>query len=264
MKKRTFQFIVFSLFCTIIHPSDRLHAGPVDRPAIGIIIDDIGYRKDDDMRALALPGAVTYAIMPHSPHANSLSKLVTSTGRDVILHLPMEAIERGKNRLLGPGALRLGMNQAEFMTTLHDSLRSVPNIIGVNNHMGSLLTMHKGHMEWLMNYLRTQNIFYVDSVTSPYSVAVLVARNKKVPYLRRDIFLDNLRDREVIDQQFNKLIELARRKGYALAIGHPHPETMDILETNLRRLDEYGVRLTGLQELLDLQLGGPQRKVSLH
>jgi len=264
MEKRTFHTVVFILLLLPVFSSGRLHAGSDRWPAISIIIDDIGYRQIDDLRALQLPGALTYAIMPHSPHAGRMSGIASANGKDVILHLPMEAIEEGKDRLLGPGALRLEMSQHEFLDTLHDNIRSVPNIIGVNYHMGSLLTMHIGRMGWLMEYLRARDFFYIDSVTSAYSVASLMAGRKNVPYLRRDVFLDNLRDRDAIDQQFNELIRIARRKGRALAIGHPHPETLDILETRLARLDEHRVRLIGLQELLDLQPEIAPGTASLH
>lgn len=263
MRKRNFSETALCIILVLSVFSAGLHAEPAD-PAISIIIDDIGYRHHDDIRALDLPGPVAYAIMPHSPLGKRMSELATSSGKDVILHLPMEAIEDEKNRFLGPGALWLEMNQIQFMTTLNNGAGSVPNIIGVNNHMGSLLTMDRGRMEWLMDYLHTRNIFYIDSVTSRYTVAHTAASNKNVPYLKRDIFLDNSRDKKDIVSQFETLIKIAKRRGKAIAIGHPHPETIEVLELTLPRLDEYGVRLIGLGEMVKLTEREGLRKVSIH
>lgn len=234
-----------------------------DLPVISIIIDDIGYRHITDREAMALPGPVAYAIMPHSPHAVAMAKMANERGKDVILHLPMEAVMTEKNHLLGPGALMLDMSQRDFIETLDRDLQSFPNIIGVNNHMGSLLTRHAGRMAWLMDFLRSRNMFYVDSVTSRLSVAGLVARQERVPYLRRDVFLDNEQDRAYISRQFDELIKDARRKGFAVAIGHPHPETISVLADKLKSLDEYGVRLISLKKMVSEENNRSQLRVSL-
>jgi len=230
-----------------------LSAAPFENPIISIIIDDIGYRHHDDLAAINLPWQLSYAIMPHSPHAEIISKLITASGRDIILHLPMEAIEDKNNRYLGPVALKLEMNKKQFITTLTSNIESIPNIIGVNNHMGSLLTMHTGRMEWLMRFLNTRNIFYVDSVTSRLSVAGSVAKKMNLPYLKRDVFLDNTKDIDYINSQFDELIKKAKRKGKAIAIGHPHPQTITALSKILPELDRYGVKLIGLGEMIQRQ-----------
>jgi uncharacterized protein len=219
-------------------------------PAIIIIIDDIGYRTREDLRAIGLPGQVAYAIMPHSPNARKMSALANEMGKDVLLHMPMQAIEENKNKFLGPGALTLKMTHAEFIQTLDNSLRSVPHASGVNNHMGSLLTRHPGHMNWLMASLKVRKKFYLDSVTSSHSVASNVAKKLQLPYLRRDVFLDNVQSNIEIQQQFNELISIAKRKGVAVAIGHPYPETVTVLSKNLLLLDRHGVELISPRQML--------------
>lgn len=239
------------------------YAAPPALPVISIIIDDIGYRHIDDRDAMALPGPIAYAIMPHSPHAVEMSGLATRSGKDIILHLPMEAIEENNNRFLGPGALRHDMDETQFITMLVYDLRSVPNIIGVNNHMGSLLSADSEKMGWLMAYLDVRKIFYIDSVTTGHSVAALAARSRNVPYLRRDVFLDNSTRSEDIEAQFNELVRIARHKGSAIAIGHPHPETIKVLAAELNRLDEYGVRLISVKEMVRHHQAVQMTKVSL-
>lgn len=219
-------------------------------PEICIIIDDLGYRLHEDLTAATLPGPLAFAIMPHTPHAVRIARIATAGGKDVLLHLPMEALQKQKNRLLGPGALTFDMSQEEFTKTLQDDLDSIPGVIGVNNHMGSLLTAHAGRMAWLMRSLRSAHKFYIDSMTSRMSVAGDVAREMDVPFLKRDVFLDNRRDDRSIRAQFHELVRLARSRGRALAIGHPYPETLRVLETELHRLDDYGVRLVSVRRMI--------------
>jgi len=219
-------------------------------PEISIIIDDIGYRLRDDRRALALPGTIAYAIMPMSPNAQRMSRLATQEGKVVLIHLSMQSIYTDKNRFLGPGALTLGMNREQFLRILGDDLRSLPDAVGVNNHMGSLLTQHQGQMEWLMEALNNDNKFYIDSMTIRGSVASKIAQENQVPYLRRDVFLDNRLNPAYIQNQFEHLVELAKLKGRAVAIGHPHPQTIDVLMKNLTELDRYGVRLVSLPDMI--------------
>src|SRR5690606_23289294 len=131
----------------LIIPAGNADTSQADAPAISIIIDDIGYRHIDDTNALNLPGPITYAILPHSPYAEKMSGLAQSSGKDISRHLPMEAIAQDKDRLMGPGGLELGMDRIQFISSLGKSFRSVPNVIGVSNHMGSLLTTDRERME---------------------------------------------------------------------------------------------------------------------
>lgn len=219
-------------------------------PWVSIIIDDIGYRQHEDTVALELPGPLAYAIMPHSPLAMQMSELANRRGKDVLLHLPMQAMERDKNRFLGPGALTLGMNRRQFIATVADDLHSFPHIIGVNNHMGSLLTTHSVDMEWLMHFLKGKGKFFIDSLTTKDSVAGSIARENHIPSMRRDVFLDDIVDVDYINSQVDRLIEVAKSKGHAIAIGHPHPETLAVLAKRLPTLHEYGVRLVSLSRMV--------------
>jgi polysaccharide deacetylase 2 family uncharacterized protein YibQ len=127
----------------------------------------------------------------------------------------------------------------------------VPYARGVNNHRGSLLTRHPGHMRWLMEEIgRQDEWFFVDSYTTHHSVALTVAREHNVPAARRDVFLDSSRDPASIERAFERLKAIARRDGAAIGIGHPFPETLDFLEAALPRLEAEGIRLVSLRDLL--------------
>lgn len=224
----------------------------IELPAIAIIIDDIGNLEKRDTLAIELPGAITYAFLPHTPHAHDLALLAHSRNKEVMLHLPMESLEHDR---MGPGGLTLDMTYEEFARQLQSDLASVPHVVGINNHMGSLLTQHPGHMVWLMREMnKRDNLFFVDSYTTKDSVAEQIANENQVPNLRRDVFLDTDRNPAEIKHQFQRLLKLARKNGIALAIGHPHPETIAVLEEELPRLEEEGIRLLPVSQLLNQHL----------
>ena len=231
------------------------------QPKIAIIIDDLGYGLYAGRTALALPGAVTYSILPHTPFAGLLAEEAHTLGKEVMLHLPMESVD--KTTPPGPGVLTLEMNETALVQTLASNLASVPHATGVNNHMGSLLTSHPQAMQWLMTELRGRGLYFVDSRTTKSTVAEHTASCSAVPNTRRDLFLDNDRRPEAVRTQFHRLLDLARDQGEALAIGHPHPETLGILIEELQRLPQIGVELVQVSELTKIQLWREQWHASL-
>lgn len=210
---------------------------------IGIIIDDLGNSLVNGRRAVDLPGAVTCAVLPHTAHARVLADAARARGKEVLLHLPMEAREPVEP---GPGQIDARMPRLEVRATLDYDLSTVPHVIGINNHMGSLMTTQAAAMDELMLELRRRNLFFVDSRTHAATVAAARARLHGVPVLERDVFLDRDSDPAAIAAQLQRLEQLARRKGYALAIGHPLTATLDALERWLPTLAERGIRLVPL------------------
>lgn len=223
----------------------------VEAPAVAIIIDDLGRSREEGLRVAALPGPVACAFLPHAPHTRELAKRVHATNKEVVLHLPMASVD---HRPLDAGGLTLDMTQDELIRTLQEDLAAVPHVSGINNHMGSLLTRHPGHMMWLMHELRRhERLFFVDSRTTVATVARQMAQETGVPAVERDVFLDSDPEPEAIRAQFDRLLKLARKQGFALGIGHPYGSTLDLLESALYRLEEEGVRLVAVSELIELQ-----------
>jgi polysaccharide deacetylase 2 family uncharacterized protein YibQ len=198
-------------------------------------------------RAIALPGAISYAFLPHRPYSQSLANTAHQQQKEILLHIPMSNIS---SRPTGLGALTPIMNKQQFLHTIDANLASIPHVRGVNNHMGSLLTQLKQPMDWLMEELKHQQLYFVDSRTSPLTVAETTAKKHDIPTLRRDIFLDNVRDTESISREFNRLIDRAKQQGYAVAIGHPYPETLSFLEQVLPTLAAQGIVLKQPSQLL--------------
>jgi len=246
------RFCIFTIL--FILPAYAAFAGRT-LPVITIIIDDIGYRKQHDLQALALPGPVAYAILPYAPHTSAMALLADQRGKEILLHQPMQATQLEKNKYLGPGALTLNMTRDEFIRTINVNMNNLPHLIGVNNHMGSLLTRHPVQMQWLMESIKAYSRFYLDSLTSKESVAGAIARKNGVVYLTRDVFLDNNRDPAYIRAQFAELVKIAKQKGSAIAIGHPYKSTIGVLSDELLHLGKYGVELVGIKSLMRIRAG---------
>jgi len=225
-------------------------------PVIGIIIDDLGNSEKLGLRAILLPGPVTMAFLPHTPHAYELANMAYRMNKEVMLHLPMQAIHQNK---LGPGGLTLDMSYRDFYNTFMNNLQSIPHVTGINNHMGSLLTQRSGYMQWLMKALSEHNqLFFVDSYTTRHSVANQVAEDYWVPNMRRDVFLDNDRRDSAINSQFDQLLLTAKKNGIALAIGHPYPQTLRVLRNRIASLDSSGVKLLPVSQLLNKHVRRPK------
>ena len=217
------------------------------RAVVAIVIDDIGYRREDGIRALELPGDVSFAVLPNTPSGASLARLAGQLGKDVLVHLPMESIEAHD---LGPSAITSRMSRAELQQTVAEAVSAVPYAVGLSNHMGSRLTADRDRMRWLMQTLGTQPApFFLDSRTSEDSVAADVAAEYGIRNLSRDVFLDNERDETLIREQFFELVRLARAHGSALAIGHPFPETIAVLAELIPQLHRLGVDLVPVTRL---------------
>lgn len=233
--------------------SDRVDAARLAMtaglPRIAIIIDDLGYEVIAGHRALELPGDVTFAILPGSPRARQLARHANHHGKEVLVHLPMQAANHDGNT--EPAAITLDMSRERFSLAFEHAIAAVPFATGVNNHRGSLLTRHPGHMLWLMEEISERDaLFFVDSYTTHHSVALQIAAETGVPALKRDVFLDNDPAPESVAREFERLKQLARKHGSAVAIGHPYEATLTHLEKVLPLLGEEGFELVPVSELL--------------
>lgn len=219
-----------------------------ETPKLAIIIDDLGYRLDQGKRVVALPGPVVCAVLPDTPRGVQLAELAHQRGKEVLLHLPLQSMDQMDTP---EGAIGLDTSRNEFDRLLRKAVSDTPNLMGINNHKGSLLTRHPGHMRWLMEYMRERDdLLFVDSYTTHHSVALHVAKEMGVPALRRDVFLDPDKEPSTVQREFERALKLARENGSAIAIGHPYPETLALLERELPRLADHGVELVALSTLL--------------
>ena len=234
--------IVFTLFIAVFlfgqsAPSIADSTKPV---SIAIIIDDMGHNLERGMTLVELPYPLTFAFLPGRKYTPQLSRHAHLSGKEVILHAPMENTRQFP---LGTGGLTSEMDKVAVQRSLHTSIISVPHLVGLNNHMGSALTQNHEVMSWVMELVASYPLYFLDSKTSADSIAAETARRFGIPTMERDVFLDHEQSEEYVSQQFEKLISIARRKGQAIAIGHPHKVTIDYLTKTLPSLGERGITI---------------------
>ena len=226
-------------------------------PRIAIIIDDLGNGRRAGERTAALNGPVACAILPYTPFGKTIAKQAFLAGKEVMLHLPLQPVEQLETT--GSGTIRIDNTRAQLVRIFESDIVSIPHVVGVSNHMGSLLTRHPGHMKWLMDAVKAHgDLFFVDSYTTVSSVALQLARERGVPSIRRDVFLDNVPTTAAIDHEFARLIKRAKKNGYAVGIGHPYPETLQYLEQALPALIDEGIELVSVGRLIGQTAEGPK------
>ena len=216
---------------------------------IAIIIDDIGNNRGD-LEAALIPGKLTFAVLPFTPHARSFALRAHHQNKQIMLHAPMQAM-RG-NRL-GPGGLTTEMSAAAIKLELQRALNHIPYVVGVNNHMGSYFTQAEGPMRAVMETLHYQRLFFIDSRTSEYSVAEQLATEIGVPTNHRHVFLDNEVTDDYLLHQWQQLIQHALKHGGAVAIGHPYPETLAFLRQKIPKLKTLGIELVFASDIAELR-----------
>lgn len=216
---------------------------------VAIVIDDLGEDITSAEEVLDLPGRLTLAVIPHRPQSRKVADLARKQGRELLVHLPMEPKDRAKIRT--SSTLRAEMTPMEFIAAVNENLDAVPGATGVNNHEGSALTENREAMNFLMSELKSRNLFFLDSFTTPRSIATDAARAFGIRTARRDVFLDNdSKDPDSIRTQLNELGRIARQKGKAIGIGHPHPDTFAELRKWLPKAAEQGIEVVPVSHLL--------------
>lgn len=227
-------------------------ATAADAAQLAVIIDDLGYELKAGQRVVNLPGPVACAILPSTPSAKRLAEAARANGKEVLLHLPLQAQEHVGP--VEPGGLLLDMSRSQFANTFAADIEAVPHAVGINSHRGSMLTRHPGHMGWLMEEISARgDLFFVDSYTTADSVALQLAQEAGIPATRRDVFLDPDRSPDTLVREFARLKKLAHENGFAVGIGHPYPATLDFLEQELPGLGEEGIELISISRMVALR-----------
>ncbi len=216
-----------------------------------IILDDAGNGRDIEKRFIQLPLKITIAVLPFQRRSKEISYLAHINGKEVILHIPMEPLKRTvKDGKSIKDEIKIGLSFSEIKKRMEEMFSEVPHMKGANNHQGSKATAEKDTMDSVMKILKTHNFYFIDSRTSALSVAYKVAREVGVPALKRDIFLDNINSYEYVKSQFKKLIQIARKRGYAIGIGHiTRSATYEVLR-NCNNLLQGEIKLIFPSELI--------------
>jgi polysaccharide deacetylase 2 family uncharacterized protein YibQ len=233
-----------------VEPVEPESTWPPPSSKVAIVIDDMGYGMKKLRELLEVDAPITVSVLPHLKNSRQVALEAHKNGREVILHLPMEPKDSWINNP-GKGALLTGMAEEELLRELTLDLEEVPFLSGVNNHMGSKFTEDEAMMRVVLEVLKDKDFYFLDSKTTDASVAGKVARELGVKMVSRSVFLDNRRDEDYIRAQFSKLVAKAEKRGKAVAIGHPYPETIAVLKEIIPRLKQKGVVVVRLSELVE-------------
>ncbi len=217
---------------------------------IAIVIDDLGQNKQVAMDLLNLDAPLSFSVFPFAPYSREVAKEASKHGRDVLLHLPMEPKEYPRQDP-GKGRLLTTMAKKELLSQLDKNLSAVPYVKGVNNHMGSKFTEDPERMRLVLEDVKRKGLFFLDSRTTPNTVGFRVAQQLGIKSGQRSVFLDNDKDVSKIKARISELIELSKKNGGAIGIGHPHPNTVQAIREALPSLREDGVQLVPISALLD-------------
>jgi len=234
-------------------PAPKPHAAALPHAvgpgSVAIIIDDMGasLKEADTLLSIRLP--LTFSVIPSLTHAKGVAQAAHGAGAEVMIHMPMEP-EGYPRQPMEKAGLLLSMADPEIAERVNGYLGQVPFAVGANNHMGSRFTQSAEKMDVVLKVLQGKGLFYVDSKTSPASVGYARARALGLRCASRQVFLDNVQDEVLIGKQLAQVAAIARKKGSAIAICHPHPATIRALKAMLPQLARDGITFVHVSRLV--------------
>lgn len=223
----------------------------VVRPKIVVVIDDMGLAKTRSERTTYLPRPLTLSYLPYADHLPEQAALALANGHELMVHMPMQPLSDTADP--GPNALVSGLSDTELLKRVRDNLSQFDGYVGINNHMGSSFTQDQTGLRVLMQELRQRDMLYLDSRTSPTSVAEQTARKYNVATTGRDVFLDHEITEEFIEKALKRTEVHATKHGTAIAIGHPHELTIRKLEEWLPTLEAKGFDLVPITAVMTMR-----------
>lgn len=226
--------------------SQAAAGGPV---MVAVVIDDMGVSVPHTRDILSLEKPITASFLTYGAANRKQVKEAKEKGFEVMLHVPMMPHAKAD---LAPVTLSPDMQEDEIKNDFEQMLDRYKGLgmKGINNHMGSLFTEDEKSLGYVMQILKDRNLFFLDSKTTAKSVGAKVAAEYGVPYIARDVFLDNENDYNYIMGQLRQTEKIAHMRGYAVAIGHPRSQTYLALRDWMKELPERRIRLVRLGDLV--------------
>ena len=221
------------------------------RPMVAVVIDDMGLDEARSQRVLGLPGPLTLSFLTYAHDLATWVARARTAGHEVLAHIPMEPLDAAHSS--GPGSLLVSMNAAEVRAQLAADLDGWSGYVGVNNHMGSRFCQNRTLMDAVMAELKSRALLWLDSKTTAATEGMAAAEAAHVPYLVRDVFLDNVASVDAVLAQLEQLEAIGRQRGAAIAIGHPRDTTIQALDRWLSSLEKRRLALVPVTALLSPQ-----------
>jgi polysaccharide deacetylase 2 family uncharacterized protein YibQ len=217
---------------------------------VAIIIDDVGWNLSIIKEIEKINKPLTLSILPKAPYSKKILDELKDKNYELMLHLPLEPSP--PSQCLDKGLIKVDMNEEEIKEVFEDDVKEfLPYVKGINNHMGSLYTMNEEKMRILLENIKEKNLFFVDSLTNSKSCGYKIAKELGIKTGKRDVFLDISNDPENINKKIDELLEIAKEKGSAIAIGHAKKETINILKERISDFDENGIKIVPVSKLLE-------------
>jgi len=229
-------------------PPPKPRRSVTGKAALAIVIDDMGSSLQEAQALVSIGIPITFAIIPGLRHDRAVAEYASQHGLEILVHMPMQSKEYPRRRLEENGLL-LAQSDDEIRSRVLGYLQQLPGAVGANNHMGSGFTEQKDKMQVVLEVLQRRGLFFLDSITTPQTTGLKVAAELRMRHVRRHVFLDNEQQEAYIRGQLDQAVARAKKHGYAVAIGHPHPMTIEVLAKTLPYLQRQGVDLVPVSSL---------------
>ena len=221
---------------------------PANKPMIAIVIDDMGLDRKRSPRAIALPGPITLAFLTYAQDLQEQTTKARQAGHELMVHVPMEP--QSSTIDPGPNVLKVEDRREQVLEKLDWGLSKFNGYVGINNHMGSKFTKHQRGMSIVLNEVKKRGLLFLDSLTASGSTGSRLAAKLEVPFGTRNVFLDHINNEHEVRMRLTQTERLARKNGAAIAIGHPHDNTLKVLEEWLPTLEDRGFILVPVSTII--------------
>ena len=253
MKRRDFLYkSAFLLTGSLLGLNYRSKAfacsGSENQAQIALIIDDIGFSESRVDRFMKIGTSFTFSILPKLPKSSFLAEKIHGEGYEIMLHQPMEPLDPAIDP--GPGALYVKDPPDKIIDIIKQNISETPFVTGINNHMGSRFTACGSEMKEALSVVRDEGLFFVDSLTTSHSTGYNTAKTMHISAVRRNVFIDNVRDETFIHLQLQKLKRVALKHGQAIGIGHPFPETAKMVKLFFQEINETNISMVPISQIL--------------
>ncbi len=221
---------------------------------LAIVIDDFGLQRKGVKEMLELDCKLTVAIMPFLEHTEDDAEDALENGKEIIIHIPMQATLHDKASHLGPRPLKVGFTSKEIEQWIKDATEDLPEAVGANIHMGTLCSTKEQIVRPVMEELHKRNLYFLDSKTSSKSVCRKTAEKIGIPFYENEVFLEHeSKNPEYIKKRLKKAMDIACNQGECIAIGHVGYEggkvTAEAIKELLPEFEKNKVELVFLSEI---------------
>ena len=227
-------------------------------PMLAIVIDDFGGYDQSGVEAmLAIDAPLTCAVMPNLENSTANSEAASKAGKEVILHMPMQAHVRLPESWYGPSYICSGDSKSQVYDKINNALTTVPDAKGFNIHIGSGVCQNSETMGYIYDFAIDKNLPFLDSRTHMNTIAQAVANQKNTIYLGRDEFLEPNGNRSFESVKHHIMVgaSLAKERGYAIIIGHVGAHggknTAKAIASSLKEIKDIGIEIVTLSKLYE-------------